>query len=358
MMLCPRCHRHYEEPGVRVCGFDGETLTDRPEIEFIRYEPTTDAGVVYDKRYIVRGLLGGGAMARIYLAENAFTHEAVAIKVLEHREAKLEDPRERFLREARTIDALEHPNIVRLLDAGARRDGSPYLVMEYLFGESLGDRLKRDGRIDVGEALWIARQVASALAAAHNAGVVHRDVKPDNIFLVGERGNPHDLRMVDFGLARLSGASAMTAMGVTVGTLAYMAPEQAVRDTTGPRTDIYALGIVLYRMITGRLPFEGSDFDVLAQHLVTPPKPPSAYVAGLDPRIEAVVMTAMRKLPRNRYPMMQDLMEDIERVQARRGELAAGQIWEPDAYAPKSAYAKSIASALYKKLGMEPPNWD
>lgn len=358
-MLCPRCHRRYDDPNARICGYDGEPLTSRSEIDLIQFESTSEAGTVYDKRYIVRGVLGGGAMGRIYLGENAFTKEAVAIKVLESREAKLEDPRERFLREARTIDALEHPNIVRLLDAGARRDGAPYLVMEYLYGESLGTRLKRERRLHVGEALWIATRVASALAAAHSAGVVHRDVKPDNIFLVGEIGNPHDLRLVDFGLARLTGASALTTMDVTVGTLAYMAPEQTIRDATGPRTDIYALGAVLYRMVTGQLPFEGNEFETLAQHVVTPPRQPSSLVPDLDPRIEAIILTALRKLPRNRYPSTEDLVEDLERVVGKRpGQLAAGELFEPDYYLPRSAYAKSIAAALYKKLGLEPPSWD
>jgi eukaryotic-like serine/threonine-protein kinase len=356
-MLCPRCHRRYEA-GAAYCSYDGDQLTDRSEIELIDAQPSSENGAVYGKRYIVRGLLGGGSMGRIYLAENAFSHEPVAIKVLEHREAKLEDPRARFLREARTIEALEHANIVRLLDAGTRPDGAPYLVMEYLYGESLGTRLKKNGRLEPREALWTAHQVAGALAAAHSAGVIHRDVKPDNVFLVGELGNPHGLKLVDFGLARLSGASALTAMGVTVGTLAYMAPEQAVRDATGPRTDIYALGVMMYRMVSGKLPFEGSDFDTLAQHVVTPARPLPELVPGIDPRIEAIVSTAMRKLPRNRYSTASELVEDLERVLAKRpGELGAGQLWEPDHYRPRSAYAKSVAAALYRKLGLEPPSW-
>src|SRR5262245_63952085 len=138
--------------------------------------------------------------------------------------------------------------------------------MEDLFGESLGERLRSQSQIEIAEALWIARQASSALAAAHGAGVIHRDVKPDNMFLVGERKNPHALKILDFGLARLQGESGFTATGITVGTLEYMAPEQAVKDNTGPRTDVYALGVVMYRMITGKLPFEGSDAEVLAKH--------------------------------------------------------------------------------------------
>jgi eukaryotic-like serine/threonine-protein kinase len=358
-MICARCHRTFDEPDARACPFDGETLTDKTELELIGAEPTPDVGVVYSKCWIVRGQLGGGGMAQIYLAENAFTKQAVAIKVLGGGEAKHDNLRERFFREVRTIDGLRHPNIVQLLDAGARKDGAPYLVMEYLFGESLGDRLRRQPQLEVSEALWIARQVASALAAAHAAGVIHRDVKPDNIFLVGEVGHPYAVKLVDFGLSRMQGLSALTAMGVTVGTLEYMAPEQTVRDATGPRSDMYALGVVLYRMVTGSLPFRGQDAELLAQHLISPPPPPSELVPDLDPRLEAVILTALRKLPRNRYPAMEDFLEDIERLLGTRpGQLNAGTTWEPDVYAPHSPYARTIAGVFYKKLGLEAPVWE
>ena len=306
----------------------------------------------------MRGLLGEGAMARVYLAEDALTQKLAAIKVLESPDARVPDARERFFREVRTTEALEHPNIVRLLDAGQRRDGAPYLVMEYLFGESLGDLLRREPRLEVETALWIARDVAAALAAAHAAGAIHRDVKPDNIFLIGERGRPYALKIVDFGLARLQGQSGLTAMGVTVGTLEYMAPEQTVKDATGPRTDIYGLGVVLYRMLTGRLPFGGSDTEVLAHQLISPPVLPSSIDPAIDRRIETVIMTSMRKLPRNRYPSMEDLLEDLQRLRKEKeGEIASANVLEADVYVPQSAYAKTVAAALYKKLNQPLPSW-
>ncbi len=357
-MLCPRCHRDFEDPDARICPYDREPLADCHQIDLISAEPSPDKGAVYDKRYIVRGSLGGGAMGQIFLAENAFTKEPVAIKVLEGKTARQAELRERFLREARTIDAIEHPHIVRLLDAGARKDGAPYLVMEYLYGESLGSRLRRDGQIEVGEALWISHQVASALTAAHAAGVIHRDVKPDNVFLVGEPGHPYTIKLVDFGLARLQGLSALTAVGVTVGTLEYMSPEQAVKDPTGPRTDMYALGVVMYRMITGELPFVGDDALVLAQHLIVTPRPLTELLPSLDPRIESVVLTAMRKLPLNRYPAMDDFTEDIERLLGiRGGELNSRADIETDVYQPHSPYALTVAKALYKKMGVPVP-WE
>jgi serine/threonine-protein kinase len=246
-----------------------------------------------------------------------------------------------------------------MLDTGQRGDGAPYLVMEYLFGETLGERLRREQRLDVVSALWIARAAASGLAAAHAAGVIHRDVKPDNLFLVGEPGNPFALKLLDFGLARLQWHSAFTALGVTVGTLEYMAPEQAVRDNTGPCTDIYALGVLLYRIITGELPFVGSDSEVLAQHLIVAPTAPSALLPELDGRVEAMILTALRKLPRNRYPSMEDFLEDIDAVLGGgRASVTAGVIWETDVYRPQTAYARTVAKSLYKKLGIDTPAWN
>jgi serine/threonine-protein kinase len=355
-MLCPACHRDFDDPQARICPFDREPLTEKRRLELIPASPTPDMGAVYDKRYIVRGSLGGGGMGQIFLAENAFTKEPVAIKVLEGKTARQAELRERFLREARTIDNIEHPNIVQLLDAGARKDGAPYLVMEYLHGESLGTRLRRDQSIETNEALWISHQVASALTAAHGAGVIHRDVKPDNVFLVGAPGRPYTIKLVDFGLARLQGMSALTAMGVTVGTLEYMSPEQAVKDPTGPQSDIYALGVVMYRMLTGALPFVGDDATVLAQHLIIPPQPLTTHVPLLDARIEEIVLTAMRKAPLNRYPAMEDFLDDIERLLGLRpGEVSARDAHVRDVYKPHSPYALTVAKALYKKIGVPYP---
>jgi eukaryotic-like serine/threonine-protein kinase len=357
-MFCPLCQREFDDPDARVCPFDRTSLTNESPIASIRSQPTKALGTVYDKRYVVRGSLGEGGFGQIFLAEHAFTHQAVAIKVLNGREAKQPELRERFLREARTIDALEHPNIVDLLDAGVRRDGCPYLVMEYLHGETLGARLRRARSVPVPEALWIARQVTSALTAAHAAGAIHRDIKPDNIFLIGALDDPYTVKLVDFGLARLQGMSSLTAMGTTVGTIEYMAPEQAVKDPMGPRCDIYALGVVLYRMITGRLPFTGEDALLLAQHLIVSAPPLSRHVPDLDPRVEAVVMTALRKLPTNRYATMEDFQEDLERLLGQREDaITGGTVWEEDVYVPHSPYAKTVGTVLYKKLGLIAP-WD
>ena len=356
-MLCPRCHRESEGVADRLCPFDGERLTNVAEIELVTSRPTPERGAVYGKRYMVRGLLGEGGSAHVYLAEDVFSRRLAAIKVLSNPDARAKNAKERFFREMRTTETLAHPNIVRSLDAGQRQDGSPYLVMEYLYGESLGERLRRVRRLELGEALWIARQAASALAVAHGAGVIHRDVKPDNVFLVGERGKPYAAKILDFGFARLQGQSGFTAMGFTVGTLEYMAPEQTVKDNTGPRTDMYALGVVLYRMITGSLPFAGSDSELLAQHLIAAPPRPSTLVRALDLRVEQLILTTIRKLPRNRYPSMEDLLVDIDRIlDSSTGDVGVPP-WEDDVYVPQTPYARNVAAALYKKLGRTRPEW-
>lgn len=311
---------------------------------------------MYGKRYLVRGSLGHGAMARVYLAEDTLTHEPVAVKVLDN--AKARQAADRLLKEIRLTERLRHPAVVRIYDAGQRHDGTPYLVMEYLFGESLGDRLRREPRLPRAEALRIALHVASALEAAHAAGVVHRDVKPDNIFLVGERGAPYAVKLLDFGLARAVGETGMTAQGIAVGTLGYMAPEQTVSDRSGPRTDIYGLGVVLYRMLVGELPFDGEHAELLAHHLITPPAPPSRRVPDLDAGVDALVLTALRKLPRNRFPTMEDFEEGIAAL--LRGEpdaVPAAELWEPDVYIPYHPYGRHIAAILYTKLGLAPPQW-
>ncbi len=184
-------------------------------------------------------------------------------------------------------------------------------------------------------------------------------MKPDNIFLVGELGDPYAVKLLDFGLARAVGETGLTAQGVAVGTMNYMAPEQAVSDRSGPRTDIYGLGVVLYRMAVGRLPFEGEHAELLAQHLLTPPTPPSELVPELDERFDSVVLTALRKLPRNRWPTMDDFEDALAALLGEKsGDIPlTSELWEPDVYVPFTPYARHIAGILYTKLGKEVPSW-
>ena len=205
--------------------------------------------------YQIQGRLGGGGMGHVYRAWDARLHREVAIKLL-HDEYAMPGMRERFLREARAASALNHPHICSVFDIG-EQNGEPYLVMELLEGETLKDRIHRSA-ISAEDISCIAREVAEALAAAHSKGVIHRDIKPANIFLVEKPNGKVQAKVLDFGLAKIEGGALgartrsrdITSAGATVGTLAYMSPEQARGEVLDSRSDLFSLGVVLYEMAT------------------------------------------------------------------------------------------------------------
>jgi serine/threonine-protein kinase len=359
-MFCTRCYRQYD-PDHRFCPFDGQKLGESVSLDHITTKPTDSVGMVLGERYRLRGSIGQGAMARIYLAEDLATAQPVAIKLLESASLRAPRARERFFQEARASALVGHPNIVKILDTGTRKDGVPFLVMEYLFGESMGDWLRREPRMEAGIALPILQQAASGLGAAHAAGIVHRDVKPDNIFLVGQPGDPYAVKILDFGLAKVEAESGFTAVGTTVGTIPYMAPEQVVGEKADSRTDIYGLGIVMYRAFVGHLPFSHSDDAiVLAYQLIASPPPPTRTIPNFPRRLHAVITKALRKLPANRYPTMDTFVEDIERlIGTRSGSLLADAPIpiEPDRYVPKGPFPQTAATFFYRRLGIDPPTW-
>jgi serine/threonine-protein kinase len=313
-------------------------------------------GMVFGGRYQISGLLGQGGMSRVFLAKDLESGEVVALKLLHTDKAKDKLACERFVREARAAEQIGHPNIIRTLDFGDH-EGMPFLVLEFLFGESLGDLLRRDDVVEPSFGLGLLVQAASALQAAHARKIIHRDIKADNLFLVGERGAPYELKVVDFGLAKLSEGS-LTATGTAVGTMEYMAPEQILIDPLDGRADQYSLGIVMYRMFTGRLPFENDDdAKLLAHHLIVPAPKASQVKPGLDKRLEAVISRLLRKHPKNRYPSMQVLVEDLERLLGeRRGDLfATTPLVEKDVFVPRGPLGMNAAPFFYRTLGLAPP---
>ena len=347
-MLCPRCDRAYDDTQ-RFCPEDGSALVEvPPNPSYVVVKPTRELGAVIDGRWVICGFLGEGGMARVYLAEDAKTRERVAVKILGREHAGDRVTRERFLREIDVAAEIGHPNIAKVLDAGHRADGSPFLVIELLVGETVGERLRREKVLSQEVMLAIVRQVASALAAAHEAGVIHRDIKPDNVFLVDNPSGELRVKVMDFGMAKLR-EGPVTQMGLTVGTLAYMAPEQALADPLDGRTDIYALGVMMFRLLTGRLPFETANDPLLvAQLLYVPPPSLRAWYPNLDPRIEALILTALRKIPGNRQASMGDLLEDVERILGMRAgdPIGAPMRIEPDVYAPQNPMSKTTARFL------------
>jgi serine/threonine protein kinase len=351
-VYCPSCHRNYHDEGHAFCPHDGTALIDSPPTQRTGVRATTQRGAIIGGRYVIEGFIGAGGMARVYLAEDSVTKQSVAIKILHREKAEDRAACERFLREVEVAASIHHPNLIEVLDAGEVAGGVPYLVLELLVGESLGDLLRRVGAIPPEVALPLVRMAAAGLAAAHQVGVIHRDVKPDNLFLVGMPGSPTSLKVVDFGMAKLLERN-VTAAGVALGTIEFMAPEQALADTVDARSDIYGLGVVLFRMITGKLPFDSSDDALLvAQQIFQPPPSPSSVRPGVDPALEAVILTMLRKHPDNRYPSMAEVIADIDHLLGEApGPIAGAPMRrEPDVYEPVNPFGRTAAKMLRSKL--------
>jgi hypothetical protein len=263
-------------------------------------------------RYELGPLLGAGGMARVYLATDRVLERTVAVKVLSPPYDR--DPAfvERFRREARAAAALNHPNIVAIFDSGSAA-GTHYLVMEYVQGQTLADLL-RQGVLAPGQAVEVARWVCQALAAAHAQGLVHRDIKPANV-LVSQTGL---VKVADFGIATAAGTPTLTGGTALLGTAAYLSPEQAQGRQVDARSDVYALGCVLYELLTGSPPFVAdSPMAVLAQQVAEAPRPPSQRNHQVGPDLDAVVMTALAKDPARRYQTAEAMGQELVRIAGR-----------------------------------------
>jgi serine/threonine protein kinase len=271
--------------------------------------------------YRAVSLLGEGGMGAVYLAEHPGIGRRVAVKVLHKNYTRDESLLGRFLNEARAANAIRHPNIIEILDSGVLGDGTPFLVMELLEGESLGARLRKTGALPISTALDFAYQTASALGAAHKKGIVHRDLKPDNLYVVPD---PNDsererIKVLDFGIAKLQqgsgGAdSVKTRTGTLMGTPIYMSPEQC-RGTKAVdhRSDMYSLGVIFYEMLVGHPPFVSEGFgELVNMHLNVTPTPPRNYRPDVPESLDAMVMKMLAKNPDERYPDMPTLQAALK----------------------------------------------
>jgi serine/threonine-protein kinase len=277
----------------------------------IRYRMPRVEQIVVDNRYALARPLGGGGMAKVYLAHDEVLDRDVAIKLLREQYSDDEEFVERFKREAQSAAALTHPNIVSIFDRGRSEGGDYYIAMEYVPGGTLKERLVRDGALSPGVAAGVAEQIADALAAAHEKGVIHRDIKPQNV-LVTRSG---DVKVTDFGIARAASSSVVTATSVVLGTAGYMSPEQARGEPVGPASDLYSVGVVLYEMLTGNLPFEAeSPFALAMQHVNQPPPSPRAANPEVPEALDAITMKLLAKDPKDRYQSANALAGDLERV--------------------------------------------
>jgi beta-lactam-binding protein with PASTA domain/tRNA A-37 threonylcarbamoyl transferase component Bud32 len=264
---------------------------------------------LFDGRYRIVRKLGTGGMANVYLAEDEVLGRRVAIKILNDRHAGDDQFVERFRREAKNAASLSHPNIVSIYDRG-EAEGTYYIAMEYLDGRSLKELIVRRGPAPIHIAVDYARQVLAAIRFAHRHGIVHRDIKPHNVLVDGEGR----LKVTDFGIAR-AGVSQMTEAGSIIGTAQYLSPEQAKGAPVDQRSDLYSVGVVLYELLTGVVPFSGdTPVEIAMKHLSSLPEPPSAKRAEIPRDLDMVVLRSLAKDPKERYQSAEEMDADLRRI--------------------------------------------
>ncbi|HJQ34871.1 MAG TPA: protein kinase [Pyrinomonadaceae bacterium] len=324
-MDCPNCHQPLRE-GAQFCTRCGARTSDaggtshggaqtasdggsQPTVVGVHLEPDAAdpfVGRVLEGKYEIVAPLGAGGMGAVYLARRVLIGDEVAVKVLHSRFTNDEKLVERFRREARAAAQLQHPNVVTIHDYGEARgrDGFAYIVMELVRGESLRQLLKREGRLGAARAVALMRGVCAGVGAAHRRGIVHRDIKPDNVIVSPEDDdNPERVKVVDFGIAKIrdvAAESTLTEAGSMVGTLFYMAPEQCKGEPLDARADVYSLGAMLYEMLAGSPPFTAPSItSIILKHVHEPP-PPLPADLGVPPALAAAVMRALAKDPDQR----------------------------------------------------------
>ncbi|ACY14732.1 serine/threonine protein kinase [Haliangium ochraceum DSM 14365] len=266
--------------------------------------------------YRVVSQLGSGGMGAVYLAEQPLIGKRVALKVIHEELAHSSETLQRFFNEARAVNTIGNEHVVEIHDVGQTPEGAHYFVMEYLAGPTLAATLRDIGALPVARALHIAAQIADALAAAHAVSIIHRDLKPDNIMLTPRHGDPDFVKVLDFGLAKTLAESnqiALTAQGAVLGTPQFMSPEVCESGKgVDHRTDIYSLGVLLFQMSTGRVPFEGSSMgSVLLKHVTEPPPPPRALNPEIPPSVEQIILRCLAKSPAARFPDMGALRQAL-----------------------------------------------
>ncbi len=286
----------------------------------IRRAPDPRIGMSVDGRYRIEALIGEGGMGLVYRAMHTALNKPVAIKVLQREASQDEEVLTRFTREAQSASSIGNQHIVDVSDFGVLEDGAVYFAMEYLEGQDLIEAIDSAQRMSSARAIHIAKQLCRALSAAHGAGIVHRDLKPENVFLVDRGEDPDFVKILDFGIAKVAdGQHRITRAGEVFGTPHYMSPEQCQGQDVDARTDIYALGVLLYEMVTGDVPHDADTMmGILTKQLYEDPVPPSIKCAQVPAALEQVIMRCLLKDPDLRYASMAELLADLERVE--RGE--------------------------------------
>jgi serine/threonine protein kinase len=271
-------------------------------------------GDVIVGRYTIVRPLGVGSMAEVFAARDTKRERDVALKIIRRNLARDPETIRRLDREARVQQMIRHPNVAKLFGGGITEHNEPYLVVELLEGRSLRDVVKMEGRIDPVRTAGYGWQALQGLDAIHQVGVLHRDLKPANLMLQPAPDSIERVVLIDFGFAALEGGGRLTAQGHVVGSLAYLPPERLMGEPGDERSDLYALGVVLYELVTGRRPFvAAADIDLINMHLDTPPLPPRRMVpeANIPPAIEAAILRALAKDPGERPLSAADMSAEL-----------------------------------------------
>lgn len=305
--VCPRCAMRYP-PEFNVCPKDAAELVDA--------EDSDDelVGTVLAETYAIIRSIGEGGMGRVYEARHTrIGGKRFAVKLLHPEYARTPEVLSRFQREAEAAATIESPNVGDVYDIGRTEDGRPFIVAEFLEGRELADFLREKGRLDVSMSVRIVRQICKALGAAHERGIVHRDMKPENVFLVGNLANP-TVKVIDFGISKVkeAGGQSLTKTGMIMGTPSYMAPEQAKGEQVDHRVDIYAAGAILYELCTGKRPFDKVDpTATIMAVLLEEPERPCTLNPQLPEALEMVIQRAMAKSADARYQSMSALENEL-----------------------------------------------
>jgi serine/threonine-protein kinase len=341
-----------------------------PAVDAVVADADPYVGITIAERYKVIRKLGEGGMGVVYLAEHVFIEKKVALKILSEDFARKADLVARFMQEAKAASKIGHENIVDITDFGETTSGSVFFAMEFLDGMDLAGHIRSGGAMPFARARFIMNQICRALGAAHAKGIIHRDMKPENVYLVTREGKPDFVKILDFGIAKMSaleeGGSRLTRTGMIFGTPEYMSPEQARGDRPDHRVDIYAAGCILYEMLTGDVPFHAETFmGVLTKHMFEEPEPPSKRnpAASIPGDVESVCLRALAKDREQRFQTMKELALALEGctggdLSRAWGNEGSGVVLTPGMREPSQAFrvagGSQVAAAVASSATMAP----